>query len=51
MHPGSILPSMSSMLEDCPYLGWCWSFCCGRLTTVGDLVDVAGPQCSWLVLP
>ena len=29
----------------CGLLG---SFCCGRVTTAGSLVDAAGPQSRWL---
>ena len=49
MHPSSTFLSghQSYMLQGCSPCGLCGSSCCGRLTTVGSLVGMAGWS-GWL---
>ena len=51
MHLSSAFPSgLLTYILQWSLLFWTlWSFSCGRLTTVGSLVDMAGPQSGWLL--
>lgn len=50
MYLSSTLPSVHQNIG-CPVCGLCGFFCCGGLTTVGSLLEVAGSWSGWLPGP